>query len=125
MQTIFAADVSKVRVISTDRHLPRKQQAALARQLFKSLGIRDVSVTTPNYSMAQTVEVRIKAEAPPCEPFHCSLRELPEDHPVRVFYEQKSEARSKLLEILGRAFPNHDDRSDSQTDYFDYCWSIN
>ena len=124
MQTIFAADLEKVKVISTDRHLPRKQQAALARQLFKALGIKGVSVTTPNYSMAQAVDVRIKADAPQAETFGCTLRELPADHPVRVFYETKNAARLKLQEILARAFPCHDDRSELQTDYFDYCWSV-
>jgi len=32
--------------------------------------------------------------------------------------------RLKIEEILARAFPNNDDRSDYGTDYYDYCWGV-
>ena len=30
----------------------------------------------------------------------------------------------KVQQILARAFPKHDDRSDIMTDYHDRCWSF-
>ena len=36
-----------------------------------------------------------------------------------------TDARQRMLSILLAAFPRHDDRSDTMTDYFDSCWSVN
>lgn len=99
---IDAADIALVRVISQDRCMPRKDQAAATRKLFRRLGITGLSVTAPNYSMASTV--------------HIGTRDGSYIH---------HETRAKLLAILNVAFPNHDDRSESMTDYFDSCWSFN
>lgn len=108
---IAVVDVSKLPVLTRDRHIPRKEQAKLARQLFKSLGLKGISVTTPNYSMASTV--------------HVSLPRLPWGEPGGADAIANHEAREKVAGILLAAFPNHNDRSDTQSDYFDYCWSFN
>jgi hypothetical protein len=129
---LAAIDPAAVPVVCTDRHVARKYQATLARELFKALGLKGISVTTPNYSMAHVVDVSIP-----------SLPHLPGDYlydgrnyendsysdmPAAVPARAKSLARHaaslKVGEILAYAFPNHDDRSDSQSDYFDSCWSI-
>jgi hypothetical protein len=47
-----------VPVLSLERSTPRKEQAKAARGLFKQLCLPHISVTTPNYSMAQSVEVQ-------------------------------------------------------------------
>ena len=51
------------------RREPRKTIAAAARALLKELCIQHVSVTTPNYSMAQSINVRIP-QAQPYEGAH-------------------------------------------------------
>lgn len=125
---VAAVNLDAVPVMSTNRSLPRKEQAALARQLFKQLGIKGVSVTTPNYSMAQSVDVSLPHEPRPdmtgyeqYENFCYS--DMPNDVPVKAAELRRSAARDRLCHILTLAFPMHDDRSDTQSDYFDYCWS--
>lgn len=121
-------------VMSRDRHIPRVEQAKLARQLFRQLGLKGISVTTPNYSMAKVVEVRLPRVP---EDGH-DLTKWPHFHsaeccgPGKQHTEatrcpvcrEHSAAELAVEEILARAFPQHDNRSDSQTDYFDYCWSV-
>jgi len=108
---IVSGELAKtVPVICTDRHIPRKEQAKLARKLFKILGIRGVSVRTPNYSMARVVDVR--------------LPQLGDDVEREARRKANWEARCRMKDVLEFAFPCHDDRSDPMTDYFDHCWSI-
>ena len=111
-------DITVIPVMSRDRLIPRKQQAALARQLFKQLGLKGISVTAPNYSMAQSVDVR----PPKRNDYQLDGQGfmIPGDPAA----EANSVARQRLESILLAAFPQHDNRSDSMTDYFDYCWSI-
>jgi len=118
------ADVNLDKVESTgmDRCTPRKVQAATLRKLLRKLGVKGVSVTAPNYSMAQSVDVRMP------------LLDVPviktDDDPWgrrdvdSVEANANAAANEKFRAILAKAFPNHDDRSDSMTDYFDYCWSF-
>jgi hypothetical protein len=86
------------------RHAPRTEQARLARHLFRQLGVRGLNVTAPRYSMARAVDVRLPAD---------SLAPLP-----------RTEMEDRVEFILDASFPNHDDRSDTMTDYYDFCWSI-
>lgn len=119
-------------VMSRDRSIPRKEQAALARKLFKQLGLKGISVTAPNYSMAQSVNVNLPRIPVQDSDFVCdgvdysnhSYSDMPADCRARQISRANYAAEMKVGEILARAFPNHDDRSDSMTDYFDYCWSI-
>ncbi len=126
---IHAVDIASVPVVSTDRCIPRKEQALLARQLFKRLGIQGVSVTAPNYSMAQAVDVRVPSEPRPdmagFEQYaHSTYSEMPAEVPIKAAFLRKSAAVAQLQLILAAAFPKHEDRSDHQSDYFDYCWSM-
>ncbi len=107
-----------VPIMSRDRCIPRKQQAKLARQLFRGLGLKGISVTAPNYSMAQSVDV-----APPTR---CDY-DLDQFGTMVAGCEAaraNTDARQRLSAILLSAFPNHEDRSEPMTDYFDYRWSI-
>lgn len=105
--------------MSRERSTPRKDQAKLARKLFKQLGLKGISVTTPSYSMAQGVDVLI----PKRDDY---IRD--ERGNIDFINDPAAKANSKavrdIMEILARAFPQHDDRSDSMTDYFNYKWSV-
>lgn len=128
-EQIAAVKLDRVPVMSHERCIPRKEQAKLARQLFAKLGIKGVSVTAPNYSMAQSVDVRVPAEAADMTGFeqyeHSTYSDMPDYVPVKAAMLRKNQAQKHLFLILNHAFPCHDDRSDSQSDYFDYCWSMN
>jgi hypothetical protein len=93
-----AVNLDKVPVVSTDRSIERKEQARLARQPFRRLGLGGVSFTAPRYSMAQGVDVKLPAPS--------------------------GDARGKVLTILARAFPCHEDRGDSVSNHLDYCWFV-
>lgn len=125
-----------VPVMSRDRSLRRKDQAALTRKLFRELGLSGISVTAPSYSMAHSVDVKLPR-------FHGHQRDKwPHDHaaccglgghPPAAEHDEadrcpacRDDAALSLAveEVLARAFPNHDDRSESQSDYFDFKWSM-
>jgi len=91
-------DLSNVPVMETDRHISLKRQAALTRELFKQLGLKGISVRAPDHANASSVYV--------------------------VFPPGNKEAYEKVKAILNVAFPNHDNRSDYASDYFDFCWSV-
>jgi glycogen debranching enzyme len=125
-----AIRLENVPVMTRDRHIPRKEQAALARQLFKRLGLKGISVTAPRYSGAHSVDVRLPAEG------KHNLNKWPHGNTWTAHgidrnaatrcpaCRDREAAKKKLEAILLAAFPNHDDRSDLQTDYYDFCWSI-
>lgn len=107
-----------VPVLGLPRSIPRKEQALAARKLFKQLGLPHISVTTPNYSMAQSVDVQYpRRRDVPLDEFGTYVMGSPEA-------QENQAAREKLEQIIHRAFPNHGDKSDHQSDYFDYKWSI-
>lgn len=119
-ETLAKIDLLKVPVQRIPRAFPRKDRAALLRRLFKTLAITGVGVTTPTYSMARTVDIKIPRR---CD--HVLLEDdgsLSRDDPARV---ANYRAEQKIEAILLVAFPNHDDRSDSSSDYFDDCWHVN
>lgn len=115
---LFAVNVKELEAVTFDRSIPRKQQAALLRKAFALLGVKGISVTTPNYSMAQSVHVFV-----PCRNDYKmdTLGYVIEGDEARA---QNNKTLDRVREILAVLFPAHDNRSDSQTDYFDYCWSV-
>lgn len=115
---LATVDISEVTVMSLDRSIRRKEQAALARQLLKQLGIKGVSVTAPNYSMAQSVDVSL----PKRDDYvfdKCGF--VVEGDAARL---ANNDADSRVRSLLLAAFPRHDDRSETQSDYFDFKWSV-
>lgn len=112
-------------VMTRDRFITTKQQAQLARELFRSLGLKGIGVKVPRYSMACVVEIRLprlEVHCPDMQPHappghRQTLKTCPTCH-------QNSLMRQQVGTILLLAFPNHDDRSNSTVDYYDYCWSI-
>ncbi len=129
---LAAIRLENVPVITRDRHIPRKEQAALARQLFKRLGLKGISVTAPRYAQAHSVDVRLPAEGehdpnkwPHAHDRCCGPNGRGHHEENRCpACRERAAAQKKLEAILLTAFPNHDDRSDLQTDYFDFRWSI-
>jgi hypothetical protein len=118
LRAILRVDLLRVTVMSLDRSIARTEQAALTRKLFRSLGIKGVSVTAPSYSMAQSVDIRL----PRRDDFEFdTFGDVDRDCPAA---KMNHAAHAKIGAILARAFPNHEDRSDSQSDHFDFCWSI-
>lgn len=111
-----------------DRSASRKVQAAAARALFKQLGLKGISVTAPNYSMAQAVHIHLPhTEVTPelQAAYHQACRTRAQAIAAYGQLRQREYAAEQKLEaILAKAFPNHLDRSDSQSDHFDFCWSI-
>ncbi len=116
---LSAVQMTSIPTMSSDRSIPRKDQAKLARQLFKRLGLKGISVTTPSYSMAQGVEIMVPKRT---DYIHDERQEI--DYLTDPASQANSKAARDVQEILARAFPQHDDRSETQSDYFNYCWSI-
>jgi hypothetical protein len=125
--------LEEVPVMSRDRGICRKERANLARHLFKRLGLHGVSVTAPHYSMAHSVDVRLpkredhdRAAWPHDHTRCCRQGDGRHGEETRCpACAANAAAEAKVERALARAFPNHDDRSDLQSDYFDFCWSIN
>lgn len=129
---LAAVNEGRIPVVCRDRGIARKEQAALARKLFKSLGVKGLSITTPNYSMAQSVDVTVPRIETTAEDFRFggvdyqneTYADMPEGVPAKQKHLAHWKAIEKVQEILARAFPQHDDRSESISDYFDFCWSV-
>lgn len=104
------------------RNMPRKEFAKLVRAFFKEIGLTGVSVTTPNYSMAMGIDIRIPAREDYKRKPDGSYDWLNlEDCPA----SQSNGAAEKLLaKFMNRHFPNHGNYSDGQIDHFDFRWSI-
>ena len=113
-----AVDLDAVPVMTTDRHLDRKEQARLLRQLLKQLKVPHVRITTPRYSRAAGVDVTLP-ERQDC-PLDIPVTKRPETEAARM----NRAAMEKFEHLLLRAFPNHDDRSDPRLDHYKFCWSI-
>lgn len=117
---LFAVNLAEVPVMTEDRHCRRKETAKLLRTLLSRIGVKGVSVTAPNYSMAQAIDVRLPSRRD--EEFEDGERHR--KNPKAAGNKANRLANERFREILAVAFPNHDDRSDSQSDHFDYKWSI-
>lgn len=118
---LAAIDITEIPVMTLDRCISRKDQAKLARELFKKLGLKGISVTAPNYSMAQSVDVRMPKRAD----YDMEIVERDGNHGRDPAHQANFQAEQRMDAILLAAFPQHDNRSDSQSDYFDFCWSVN
>lgn len=130
---VFAADVDRA---VREKALPvysnfarwdlsRKEFAASVRQTFRALGIKGISVTAPNYSMAQGIDIRIPAIDRRGVPFTASQEEREEyEAETNMLRQAREHIQNNLHYILETAYPNMTDRSDVQSDYFDYRWSV-
>jgi hypothetical protein len=100
------------------RHEGRKVWAAQVRKLFKTLGLKGISVTTPSYSMASTIEIRLPEAA------EHDYAAADHDFPACPICLQRHYAAEHVERIILAAFPDLDNRSEHGTDYYDYCLSL-
>lgn len=117
LQAILDAPLPPV-VNPAIRRESRKVKAAEIRKVLKSMGIKGISVTAPNYSMASSVHIKI-----PRASDHDRGAVGHEFHTCPLCM-QHTRAERKIAEIILAAFPDLDDRSDSQSDYHDNPLSI-
>jgi hypothetical protein len=123
-EQILATDLPKA-VDRQNRQDSRKQIAADIRALLSRLKLKGISVTAPNYSMAQSV--RINLPTVPNDYTGCDNRENDfREHRVNTcrHCHLQERARRRLEAIILAAYPALDNRSDSMTDHFDYRLSV-
>jgi uncharacterized protein (TIGR02996 family) len=107
-----------VPVKTRDRHVGMKEQARLCRELFRELKLPHLSVTQATGSMCTWVNVRFpELIRGPLEDRQGNRLECP-NRDLNRWCERV------LEDILLIAFPNHEDRSDFQSDYHSSCWSV-
>jgi len=116
------------------RRQDRKTWAVEVRRLLKELHIAGVSVTAPNYSQASTIHIQIPSTGFDAEheAIHNKIDEEQRNSSSWLGYGQYCsickehwQAHQKIEQIILAAFPDLNDRSDLQSDYFDDCLSIN
>lgn len=97
----------------------RKVWAVEIRRLLKRLAIKGVSVTTPNYSMAFDVTIRV-----PGAQAHDQESSNGHDYQTCALCQQRNEASQAIERVILGAFPDLNDRSEYVSDSFDFCLSI-
>ena len=96
----------------------RKAWASEIRRLLKRLGVKNVSVRTPNYSMASSVAITL----PPAEDHDRSSNG--HDFATCPLCQQRNQAREAIERVILGAFPDLNDRSEYVSDSFDFCLSV-
>lgn len=120
-RAVFAVDLDAVRPrTELARHCGSAELSAAVRGLLKELGIQGVTVTTERRVYNGATQLRVPAR---CD----ADTYMALTNGTRVYWHPSAarnrRAEDRLDSILARAFPNHDDRSESQSDYFNYCYS--
>ena len=132
LQSIFDAPIPAVRN-GYLRHEERKVWAKEVRWLLRNLKITGVSVTTPSYSQASTIHIRIPSTGYDAdhEAIHAKIDEQQRESQSWLGYghfcplcKEHWEAHQRIQQIILAAFPDLNDRSDSQSDNFDDCLSV-
>ncbi len=103
---------ARIPVLSRDPMLRLKERAQMTRALFKSLGLKGISVAVADGANCFYVVIRL-----PNMQHHHNREHT--DCEACIYL---SRAELALEEILQRAFPKEVDNSDPQSDYFDFPW---
>jgi hypothetical protein len=98
----------------------RKVWAAEVRKLFKSLGLRGISVTAPNYSMASSIHVLL-----PEATGHEADGGAGHDFPTCPACRQRAAAMKHVKRLILAAFPDLDDRNEYPGTDYDFCLTVN
>lgn len=116
------------------RHQARKEWAAAVRRLFRDMGLSGISVTAPHYSMASSIDIRLpkfqQEGAHQARHAEIDRTERANSAPWQGYNKscqwcaEEKQAIEKIRSIVLAAFPDLDDRSDTQSDYFDCCLTI-
>jgi hypothetical protein len=118
--------------VANIRDLTRKEQSAKVRAAFKALGLTGISVTTPNYSMASSIQISLpRTDWETHEPIHTPLEAIERQKDeyngmvqVCPVCKESWMAHVAIERIILAMFPDMDNRSDSQTDYSDFAFTI-
>lgn len=111
---ILSVRLSDVPVSSLPRRTPKVDLAAAVRKLLKQLGL-PLRVLKKVATHTAYVEVYLPGLRAPE-----ALLKIHEARALRI----QDKVRRRLETLLVTAFPEHDDRSDSHTDYFDSVFSV-
>lgn len=129
LQAIIEAPLPAFR--ANIRHQSRKEWAQAVRKLLKDMKLTEISVTTPNYSMAQSISIELPRDVEAHNPVHEAAEiESRKEAEYRgmvhycPFCKQRQGAHEAITAIILSAFPDLCDRSDTYSDHFDYCLSI-
>lgn len=127
---ILAINLSTIEPITLKR-VRLDEFAKLLRPFLKSLGFsnRKISVTVPTYAQAQAIHVVIPDFDIPSNKLPVVAAMSAEEYQKAVDwmndqYQKREEARWHLRDVIMEAFPANDNRSDAQTDYFDWTFSV-
>lgn len=122
-RALMAVDVARLPVRQDIGRTRSKELAAAIRELLRTLKVVGCSVTTDS-------SVSVKIPHTVCGTADCYLVDqhcneqssrLYRTHPATVLGKV---ARDRVAAIISRVFPQCEDRSDSMTDYFNYCWMV-
>jgi hypothetical protein len=102
-ESLMSLNEGTVPVVSRNERMTFKDRAKAARQLFRELGLKGISVRQPRGVNCLWVEVL---------------------YPRSTDNETNCKNRLALEEILQRAFPKEIDHSDRETDYFKPAWTF-
>lgn len=118
--TLKEVNELRIPIMSRDRGIGMKEQSRLAQELFKKLGVKGLRVRMSRGANCFGVDVHTP--------------EMKHNPPLPGTWKHDNDncdgckyrryVRDKLCEILARAFPQHDNRSDYMSDYFDNPWFI-
>lgn len=119
VRTIEAAQVPAAPLRTDARRMTQTERSAALRALLKSLGVKGVSVTSARGSMCYWSHIRFDGVPHPPVANWC-------EHNSRVcdVCQRNNAAERKVHRIVLAAYPDLDDRSDSQTDHFDFVYTV-
>ena len=118
--SIEAATVPASPVSTTARSAGQKERTAMIRQALKASGVRGVSVTMATGSMCYWTHVRAEG-VPHAQGTDWNAHEA-RQCPVCL---RNQAADKKLTALILAAFPDLGDRSDLQSDHFDFVFTVN
>lgn len=123
-ERVLAVDVEAIQPVTRDR-LYLSHFAKPLRVFLRGLGFtnRQISVVVPDYSMVQAIQVTL-----PTATYADVTKGTRNDQDRYAawddFWSLREDARGALNDIILAGFPGTGDRSDAQTDYFDYQFSV-
>jgi hypothetical protein len=121
IQAILDAPLPACRGVALRRE-ERKVIAAAVRKLFREMGLKGMSVTAPNYSMAQAIDIKTPRNDP--EPLVYDDEEFMYGKHHPAYREARNAVLAKVEAIVLAAYPDLDNRSDYHSDHYDYRLSI-
>lgn len=115
---IMKATKGSLPTYAIPRNIERKVFAKTVREMFKKLGIKGASVTTPDYSMASSIDIAIPV-------YYIDVYDsVTLDRLTSDAGDKSTKLHEQIKMIMANAFPTMDDKSDTMTDYFDFKYML-